>query len=134
MSAAVAPERSSAREVSRIMLAPKAIEKRQRILPSIRMRTGPDGSPVTSPATKEAAETVVPERMFGSSCSPTQDIKSRIKHPGNPGNLWRRSRTAQSISDRLLAGVSRGEKENAGSGRRMNGIALVFRIYHAFGQ
>ena len=33
-----------------------------------------------------------------------------------------------------LAGVSRGEKENAGSGRRMNGIALVFRIYHAFGQ
>jgi len=33
-----------------------------------------------------------------------------------------------------LAGVSRGEKEKAGIGRRMNGIALMFRIYHAFGQ
>ena len=38
------------------------------------------------------------------------------------------------IGEFALAGVSRGEKENAGSGRRMNGIALVFRIYHAFGQ
>jgi len=35
---------------------------------------------------------------------------------------------------RDLAGVSRGEKEKAGIGRRMNGIALMFRIYHAFGQ
>jgi len=35
---------------------------------------------------------------------------------------------------RILAGVSRGEKEKAGIGRRMNGIALMFRIYHAFGQ
>ena len=33
-----------------------------------------------------------------------------------------------------LAGVYRGEKDNAGIGCRMNGIALVFRIYHAFGQ
>jgi hypothetical protein len=33
-----------------------------------------------------------------------------------------------------LAGVSRSENEKAGIGRRMSGIALVFRIYHAFGQ
>jgi predicted Rossmann-fold nucleotide-binding protein len=33
-----------------------------------------------------------------------------------------------------LAGVSHGEKEKAGIGRRMNGIALACRIYHAFVQ
>jgi hypothetical protein len=33
-----------------------------------------------------------------------------------------------------LAGVSHGEKEKAVMRRRMNGIALACRIYHAFGQ
>jgi hypothetical protein len=54
MSAAVAPERSSTREVSRIMLAPKTIEKRHRILPSIRMRNSAQLArfkPVAPPAT-----------------------------------------------------------------------------------
>ena len=33
-----------------------------------------------------------------------------------------------------LAGVSHGEEEKDGIRRRMNGIALACRIYHAFGQ
>jgi hypothetical protein len=49
------------------------------------------------------------------------------------GGLWQGA-AGYTWAQAHLAGVSRGEKENAGIGRRMNGIALVFRIYHAFGQ
>src|ERR1700687_590215 len=67
MSAAVAAERSSAREVSRIMLTPKAIAKRHRILPSTRTRNRAQLArfkPVAPPATvgSVAAAKYMPEK------------------------------------------------------------------------
>src|SRR5580692_8273225 len=83
MSAAVAPERFSAREVSRIMLAPKTIEKRHRILPSIRMRNSAQLArfkPVAPPATVGSlpAARYIPK---------TRTFAGRIPNNANPRSV-----------------------------------------------
>src|ERR1035437_4822748 len=83
MSAAVAPERSSTREVSRIMLAPKAIEKRQRILPPIRMRNSAQLArfkPVAPPATVGS----LPAAKY---MPKTRTFAGRIPSSANPRSL-----------------------------------------------
>src|SRR5580693_4403778 len=97
MSAAVAPERFSAREVSRIMLAPKTIEKRHRILPSIRMRNSAQLAkfkPVAPPATVgslPAARNIPKTRTFAgripSSANPRSVSNELMRSSGAIGPI-----------------------------------------------
>src|ERR1035438_5574304 len=83
MSAAVAPARSPAREVSRIMLAPKTIENRHRILPSIRMRNSAQLArfkPVAPPATVGS----LPAAIY---IPKTRTFAGRIPSSANPRSV-----------------------------------------------